>query len=419
MMPEGMTSPDLVGLIERWVVSTLGLSGNWAPVVLLGAAGAVAAIMLTFVAVFAGPVTWVERRVAGRLQSRIGPNRVGPQGILQWLADGIKNLLKEDLIPEAADSLLFRLAPYLVFGGMFGAFVVLPFSAVGIAADLDIGIVYVLAITSIVVVGLIMSGWASNNKWSLLGGMRAAAQIVSYEVPTALALLVPVIISGSLSTQGIIRAQGAWPWEWNIAHSPLAFAAFFLYFVGALAEGNRTPFDIPEAESELVSGYNTEYSGFRFLAFAFAEWANLWIMSAVATTLFLGGWHVPGLEEIVGAMGAKVADTSVLYNLAGLVVFTAKSSLLVLMVIQVRWTLPRLRVDQLMSVSWKYLVPLSFVALVGTAAWMLAVVEVPALDVVARGLTFVAFAFLTVSGFLRARQNRILASEKRDWKWFI
>jgi NADH-quinone oxidoreductase subunit H len=319
-------------------------------------------VLSVFVAPLAGVTSWLERRVWARMQSRVGPNRVGPQGILQWIADGIKNLLKEDIIPTAADKVLFPLAPYVVFVGFLCAFVVIPFGGSLIVADLNIGILYLLAVTSIVVVGILMAGWASNNKWSLLGGMRSAAQIVSYEIPAGLAVLTIVFVAGTMSTQGIIQAQGWAPWDWFFFYSPFTFVAFFLYFTAALAEGNRTPFDIPEAESELVAGYVTEYSGMRFLFFFFAEWGNLYIIGAVATILFLGGWQVPAIPW--------VTEQPVLKGILQFVVFFIKAYLWVFVSMWVRATLPRVRVDQLMALCWKYMVPLSFVCVVGTAAWM-------------------------------------------------
>ncbi|NIO06547.1 MAG: NADH-quinone oxidoreductase subunit NuoH [Deltaproteobacteria bacterium] len=317
-------------------------------------------VLSFFVAPLAGVTSWLERRVWGRIQSRVGPNRVGPQGILQWLADGIKNLLKEDIIPASADRKLFALAPYVVFMGFLATFVVIPFGSKLIVADLNIGILYILAITSLVVVGILMAGWSSNNKWSLLGGMRSAAQIVSYEIPAGLSVLVIIFSAGTLSMQGIIGQQGWAPWDWFLFRSPFTFAAFFLFFTAALAEGNRTPFDIPEAESELVAGYVTEYSGMRFLFFFFAEWGNLYVIGAVATTLFMGGWQVPPIFHI-----------PVLQGIAEFVVFFTKAYLWVVVAMWVRGTLPRVRVDQLMSLCWKYMVPLSFLCLLGTAVWML------------------------------------------------
>jgi NADH-quinone oxidoreductase subunit H len=317
------------------------------------------AVLSFFVAPLAGITSWLERRVWARMQSRVGPNRVGPQGILQWLADGIKNLLKEDIIPTAADRKLFALAPYVVFVGFLATFVVIPFGSRLVVADLNIGILYLLAVTSLVVVGILMAGWSSNNKWSLLGGMRSAAQIVSYEIPAGLAVLTAILVAGTMSTQGLIKAQGWAPWDWFLFYNPFTFVAFLLYFTAALAEGNRTPFDIPEAESELVAGYVTEYSGMRFLFFFFAEWGNLYVIGAVATTLFLGGWQIP-----------PVTDNPILIAILQFVMFFLKAYLWVFVAMWVRGTLPRVRVDQLMSLCWKYMVPLSFICLLGTAAWM-------------------------------------------------
>jgi NADH-quinone oxidoreductase subunit H len=333
---------------------------------LYAAAGAIlaAAIMLGFASAFAGLASYVERRIAARMMSRVGPNRVGPQGLLQFLADGLKLITKEDLRPTGSDSMLFRVAPYLVFAGMLGTFAALPFSARLVAADLNVGILYILAITTLVVVGIILGGWSSNSKWALFGGLRSAAQIVSYEIPVGLAILCVVLLSGSLSTQSIIAAQGGMPWNWFVFHSPFAFMAFFIYGSAALAEGNRTPFDLPEAESELVAGYCTEYSGFRFVVFFFAEWANLWIMCAIATVCFLGGWRIPCVS---------VAETAAhwYWVLAGAIIFSLKTLALVFVVIQVRWTLPRLRLDQMMSMCWKYLIPMAFMSVFGTMTWML------------------------------------------------
>jgi NADH-quinone oxidoreductase subunit H len=315
-------------------------------------------LLFIFVAPVAGFLTYIERRVAGRMQSRIGPNRVGPQGLLQFVADGIKLILKEDIIPENADKNLFRLAPYLCFIGTFGAFVAIPFGKYFIVSDLNIGIFYILAISSLGVVGIIMSGWASNNKWSLLGGMRAAAQIISYEIPTGLAILSVILISGSLSMQDIVKSQGG---VWFIFHNPFVFISFFIYFISALAEVNRTPFDIPEAESELVAGYHTEYSGFRFAIFFLSEYANLFVISAIASTLFLGGWWVP-----------KPLDSLLPLSLMGTIIFLIKVSIIIFIIMWLRWTLPRLRVDQLMGLCWKVLIPISFINLMGTAIWLMA-----------------------------------------------
>ncbi|HWP58791.1 MAG TPA: NADH-quinone oxidoreductase subunit NuoH [Candidatus Acidoferrales bacterium] len=354
------------------------------------------AVLSFFVAPLAGITSWLERRVWARMQSRVGPNRVGPQGILQWLADGIKNLLKEDIIPATADKWLFALAPYVVFVGFFATFVVIPFAGHLIVADLNIGILYLLAVTSLVVVGILMAGWSSNNKWSLLGGMRSAAQIVSYEIPAGLAVLNIVLIAGTLSMQGIIKNQGWAPWDWYLFYNPFTFVAFFLYFTAALAEGNRTPFDIPEAESELVAGYVTEYSGMRFLFFFFAEWGNLYVIGAVATTLFLGGWQIPAIPY--------VTESVVLTTLLQFIVFFLKAYLWVFVAMWVRATLPRVRVDQLMSLCWKYMVPLSFVCLLGTAVWMLIWPEgnrVVSFGMFLLGLLILALFFMRVNYQIR------------------
>lgn len=327
----------------------------------------VSAILIAFFALFAGPVSWLERRIAGRIMSRIGPNRVGPQGIIQWLADGIKNFLKEDLIPDSADRLLFRFAPYPVFLGVVLTLATLPFSSLLIAADLNVGILYIIGAWGLVVIGLLAAGWSSNNKWSLLGGMRSAAQMVSYEIPLVLAILSIVLMSGTLSLQGIIRAQGASPLEWFVFSQPFAPVAFVIFLVAAVAEANRIPFDIPEAESELVAGYNTEYSGMRFLFFFFAEWGNLYVVGAFAASLFLGGWQIPdGLRNWAGSVWWPLP------HITEIAVFQIKTWIWVFLIIQIRWTLPRLRVDQLMKVSWQYLTPFAFVSLIGTGVWMAA-----------------------------------------------
>jgi NADH-quinone oxidoreductase subunit H len=328
-------------------------------VYLVGILLSAAVVLFGFILLVAGFTTFLERRVWARMQSRVGPNRVGPQGVLQWLADGLKLFMKEDIIPAAADAVLFRLAPYLVVMGFVAAFVAIPFSGDIIVADLNVGILYITAVTSLVALGILMAGWGSNNKWSLFGGIRSAAQIVSYEIPAALSIFVVVLMTGTLSMQGIIRAQGWAPYQWFIFHNPFAFLAFFVLLVSLLAEGNRTPFDLPEAESELVAGFVTEYSGVRYLVFFLVEWGNLYVMSAILVTLFLGGWQIP-----------HVTDNAVLRNLLQFLTFFVKSYFGVFVAMWIRATLPRVRVDQLMTTCWKYLVPIGFLNLFGTALWM-------------------------------------------------
>ncbi len=331
--------------------------------------------------VIAGGLTWVERRVAARMQYRVGPNRVGPQGIIQWLADGIKLVLKEDIVPDATDRPLFKFAPYLVLMGFLGTFIVIPFGQFLIIADLNVGLLWLMAITGFVSIGLMMAGWSSNNKWSLLGGMRSAAQIISYEIPTGLALMVPVVLAGTLSTHELVERQGGMPWEWFAFNNPLAFACFFIYFVSALAEGNRTPFDLPEAESELVAGYNIEYSGWRFAVFFLSEWGNLFVIGAVAATVYLGGWQIPGVSPAAHA-------THWAYTVLGLLILFGKAMAIVFVIVWIRWTLPRFRVDQMMNLCWKYFVPWSFATILFSALWIWLAPEAVQLGV--KVATFVA-----------------------------
>jgi NADH:ubiquinone oxidoreductase subunit H len=307
-------------------------------------------------------VVW-ERKISAYMQSRIGPNRVGPGGWLQWLADGLKLIMKEDLIPKEADPILFRASPYLAFVGLFLVFMVLPFTQWVIVADLNIGLLFLLSVTSLVVVSIIMGGWSSNSKWSLLGGMRSAAQIISYELPASVALLTIATLTGSLSTEAIVRAQGGAPWNWYMFQNPFTYVAFFIYFISALAEGNRTPFDLPEAESELVSGYNTEYSGFRFSLFPLVEWVNLFVIGAVASMLFCGGWRVP-------LLGLAAQDAHWYWQLLGFGVFLLKILAFIFVIIWIRWTLPRFRVDQMMNLCWKFFIPISFACFVGVLGYV-------------------------------------------------
>lgn len=366
---------------------------------------AVGAALTTFGAVFSGIVSYWERKVAARMQSRCGPNRVGPFGFAQWIADALKLILKEDLIPADADRILFRLAPYFVITGFILTFVVLPFGYNLSPTNMNVGLFYVVSITALVVVGILISGWASNSKWSLFGGIRAAAQVVSYEIPAGVVILVPIIMAGSLNMHEIIRQQGGWPWDWFMFQTPMGYAAFFIFFTSLLAEGNRTPFDLPEAESELVSGYNTEYSGMRFGYFFLAEWGNLWVMSALLTTLFLGGWQVPGvsMEMLQGWEAAK--SVPVWFYLASIGVFCIKVLVLVNVVIWIRWTFPRIRVDQMMSLCWKYLVPIGLGLVILTAVTEIlsfqlfgeaAKAQAPLTS--ARGI--IHFAFFAVAGAL-------------------
>lgn len=339
----------------------------------------------------AGILTWAERRIFGQMQLRYGPNRVGPQGFLQWMADGIKMILKEDLIPDGADRVMFRIAPYFCVMGVFGTMVCIPWGAGLIPADLNVGIFYILSITSMVIIGVLMAGWASNNKWSLLGGMRSAAQIISYEIPVSLGLLPPVLIAGTLSMQGLMDAQGWAPWDWMLFQNPFTVISFCVFFIGSMAEANRTPFDLPEADSELVSGYATEYSGFRYGIFYLSEWANLFVLGSVVSAVFLGGGNLP---EFMGTN-----------TILSIIVFELKTFFIVFVLIWVRWTLPRFRIDQVMKLSWKYLLPSAIAAFFGQAIFMLLFLDSLIVTKTVAICTFAAFLLLLVKFFKRVLVN--------------
>jgi len=319
-------------------------------------------VVVGYIAVAAMFLIWWERKISAHIQVRFGPMRVGGwHGWAQSIADGIKLLLKEDIIPAGADRVVFVLAPMVVFAASLAAYVTIPWGPGLIVRDLNIGILYMVSISSLAVVGIVMAGWSSNNKYSVLGAIRSAAQAVSYEVPMVVALLGPVMLAGTMSMGRLVekQAQGSWlgilP-GWYVFPQLLAF---LIYLICALAECNRLPFDIPEAESELVAGFHVEYSGMRFAIFFLAEYANMFTVAAIATTLFLGGWdgwwvRLPGLSPELS------------HGLFGLAWFQGKCYFLIFIMMWLRWTLARVRVDQLMDFSWKVLLPLSFANLVIT-----------------------------------------------------
>jgi NADH-quinone oxidoreductase subunit H len=352
-----------------------------------------AVVLVTFVAVSALIFIWAERKVSARIQDRLGPTRVGGKfGWLQTLADGVKLICKEDTIPADADHFLFRLAPYIAFCGSFVAFLALPFGNFIVAENMNVAIFFMLAVMSSEVFGIILAGYGSGSKWSLFGGIREAAQVVSYEVPRAMTVLVPVILAGTLNLNTVGRQQAGFLWNWYVFHDPFTFAAFFVFFTCATASCKRAPFDLAEAESELVAGFHTEYSGLRWSLFFMAEYGSMFAVSGIATILFLGGWHigvVPGdLSDMLGAPGSI---GWILGNVVNVVVFILKGWLLVGVMMWVRWTLPRLRIDQVMMTCLKYLLPISCVLLLGVTVWQLAVPPV--------GRQIVAYAITAVSLF--------------------
>ncbi len=338
---------------------------DWAIVVLRVALPAL--LMPAFVI----PLTWLERRGAAFIQDRPGPNRVGPLGLGQAIADMLKMFNKEAVMPASADRFLFLLAPAIAVFAALSTFAIVPYSSTIriagrtvdlVGADLSIGILYLFALTSLSVYAIVLAGWASNDKFSLMGGIRSSAQIISYELAMTTAAAGVVLATGSLRLTDVVASQqGTWlgviP-RWNVFPQ---FIGFIVFYVSAFAETNRLPFDLPEAEPELVAGYHTEYSAMRFGAFQMAEYVNVMVASAVTATLYFGGWSLPGFHP-EGILGAVLA----------LLIFMAKTFLLVCVFIWVRWTLPRFRYDQLMRLGWKTLLPLSLANLLWIAALSMA-----------------------------------------------
>lgn len=335
---------------------------------------AAAAVLIGFMLVNAIFSVWLERKVAGRIQDRLGPTRVGGKfGWLQTLADGMKLLVKEDTIPAAADQFLFRLGPYIALLGSFLAFIALPFGYGVVAREMNIALFFMLAVMSSEVFGIILIGYGSGSKWSLFGGMREAAQMVSYEIPMALCVLIPVIVAGSMNLNAVAQKQSG-IWNWLVFHDPFTFCAFWTYFTCAMASCKRAPFDLAEAESELVAGFHTEYSGFRWLVIFMAEYGSMFAVSGIASIMFLGGWSVGvpwELTDVLGALPGMEIAGLVIGNVVNVVVFIVKGWLLVFVMMWVRWTLPRLRIDQVMMLCLKYLIPISCVLLVGVSVWTL------------------------------------------------
>jgi len=357
--------------------------------------------ILPLILLYAVFILWAERKVAAFVQDRMGPMEVGFYGIGQSFADLLKLLQKEDIVPSAADKYLFKFAPIVIFTSIFAGFAALPISTDIIGAKVNVGVFYILAIISLDVVGLIMAGWGSGSKYPLFGALRAVAQIISYEIPLTLAVLCVVMIAQSINLQEISIQQGIWIntfnttssqnylvgikalginttdiggfLTWNIFRSPVLFFSFIIFFIASLAEANRAPFDIPEAESELVSGFHTEYSGFRFAILFLGEYAMMLLLCFLAAILFLGSWNTPFLN--IGAV--RLADWTsgapgtIAGNCWGFFWLFSKALVLLFVQILARWTYPRLRVDQLMFLCWKVLIPASLILVFLCSGWRL------------------------------------------------
>jgi NADH-quinone oxidoreductase subunit H len=325
-------------------------------------------IVVTLVALWVAYATYLERKISAFMQARLGPMRVGPWGLLQPIADGIKLLVKEDFIPDKADRWIFFFAPYIAVASAFIVFSVVPFGPDwAVIADVNIGLLLVLAVSSVGVLALILAGWSSNSKYALLGGLRSSAQMVSYEVAMGLSLIGALMFGRTLSLSGLVAAQGS-DSIWYIVYQPVGF---LLFLISGIAENNRAPFDLPEAESELVAGFHTEYSGMRWSLFFMAEYAAMVVVSAVGATVFLGGWYFPFVNRL------EVAGHHNLYVIVSLLVFLIKASIILYIYFWLRWTLPRFRYDQLMDIGWKWLIPS---ALINITLSALAIFVVQALD---------------------------------------
>ena len=332
-------------------------------------------MLLVLVAAVVGVLVtvWLERKISAAVQQRIGPEYAGALGVLQPLADGLKLLVKEDIIPARADGLLFTLGPVLVVVPVILSWLIVPFGQNLLISNVGVGIFLWISLSSVQPIGLLMSGYASNNKYSLLGGLRAAAQSISYEIPLALSVLAIVMMSNSLSTIDIVNQQtGAGLLSWNVWRQPVGF---LIFWICALAECERLPFDLPEAEEELVAGYQTEYAGMKFALFYLGSYINLVLSALLVSVLYLGGWGFPiPVEWLAGWLGQSVDAplVQVITGTVGIVMTVLKAYLLVFLAILLRWTTPRVRIDQLLDLGWKFLLPLSLVNLLVTAALKLA-----------------------------------------------
>lgn len=333
---------------------SLGVPANIAYLITFFVMGLIVVTVILIVApVIMMYITLLERKVVARMQDRIGPNRVGKWGLLQPIADMIKFMTKEDIVPEGVDKPVHFMAPIVAVVPVVMSFAIIQFGVGMGAVDLNLGLLFLLAMGSVATIAVFMAGFGSHNKFALIGGMRAAAQIISYEIPGILAVAVPVLLAGSISLNRVIEAQsGVFGLGWFFFYIPIGPIAFFVYLLAATAEINRVPFDLPEAESELVAGYHTEYSGMKFGLFYLAEFLNTFIISAIAASIFFGGWQGPFVEQI---------------PILGVVYFFGKTVLLIIVQLWFRGALPRIRVDQLMNFGWKRLVPVTIALILFTA----------------------------------------------------
>lgn len=348
----------VTSFVDQLLRQTLGLGDFWTILiecVLVGLGILVGYALLAIVLIF------MERKVCAYFQCRIGPMRVGPWGIFQVFADVLKMLIKEIFAIDKADLFLYYVAPFLVIVASVGTFSFLPWNKGMSVLDFNVGIFMVTAISSIGVVGIFMAGWGSNNKYSVVSAMRGAVQMISYEMSLGLCLICAVILTGTMQMSGIVEAQTG-PWRWLIFQSPTAIIAFLVFLVSGNAEANRGPFDLAEAESELTAGYHTEYSGMGFGFYYLAEYLNLFVISGLASAIFLGGWAPVNI-------GLEAFD-NVMNLIPGIFWFLGKTFMLVWILMWVRWTFPRLRIDQILKLEWKYLMPLMLLVLVLTTAWV-------------------------------------------------
>jgi len=372
-------------------------------------------LVVTLVALWVAYATYLERKISAFIQARLGPMRVGPWGLLQPIADGLKLLTKEDFIPEKADRWIFFLAPYIAVAAAFIVFSVIPFGPDwAVITDINIGVLFVLSVSSVGVLALILAGWSSNSKYSLLGALRSSAQMVSYEVSMGLSLVGALMFARTLSLSGIVTAQ-AQDSIWYIVYQPVGF---LIFLISGIAENNRAPFDLPEAESELVAGFHTEYSGFRWSLFFMAEYAAMVVVTAVVTTLYLGGWYFPFVYRLTEAKGFHN-----LYVIVSVLVFLIKASIILYVYFWLRWTLPRFRYDQLMDIGWKWLTPSALVniALTSIAIFLLQALNgwkgIKTIDSISHGLNLTATgkAVMIVFGIIGLLITGLLLS-RINWR---